>query len=736
MTDTPDPNAPKLSANSLVWQLLFFPQPLGEATALGLLRHWAAQTHAPQLILEARADISGVEYVVGSQLRHAAAVRRAVETLIPGALVVPFNPRDRRPVTTARRLVLTSRTRPLDPRDPGSSVRSILSALTGLHAGESLTIQLVLGPRRRPNLPPATPPTHGQSIASRLLRGVDHERPDARQALVRKLGEHGFRAVIRLAVSAPGPDRRRTLLLALASAVSTVEAAGAGLRLASENATRVNTPRATWSMFTPSQHLSVPEVSYLTAWPITERDDPLPGQPPKHPRPVRPTPALATGERVIGTATAPGTGTPVGYSVIDALRHSWVLGPNGTGKSTLLLHLIVQDMTAGLPVVVIEPKDLIRDLLERIPEHRRDDVALLDPLDPAPVGLNLLASFPGDTRSPELRADTAFAMFEALHGDALGPRSSDILRHALGALALRDDASLVMVPLLLSNPGFRRSVTQQAIKRDPIGAGSFWAWYDDLSPEAAAQVTAPLQNKLRPLLTPTLRAVLGQRTPRFNIRQVLSDRKILLVPLQKGVLGGPSAEMLAATVLADLWQGIRERVAIPEQHRIPVMVYVDEVQDFLRLPTDLADALATARSLRAGFTLAHQYGAQLPKPMLDAVKANARSRICFQLSDADAKDMVAGQRLLVPEDFTALAAYHVYARLVRNNAVQPWASAVTAPPPGITSDPENIRRRSREQYGQPLDEIEAGFAALLDPLLGAAPADTPPQTYGRKARRP
>jgi hypothetical protein len=86
----PEPRDAPLSAGSLVWQQLFWPQPLTEAIAFGLLRHWAAQAHAPQLILEARADVTGVEYLIGSQLRHAAAVRRAVEHLADGAIVTSF----------------------------------------------------------------------------------------------------------------------------------------------------------------------------------------------------------------------------------------------------------------------------------------------------------------------------------------------------------------------------------------------------------------------------------------------------------------------------------------------------------------------------------------------------------------------------------------------------------------------------------------------------------------------
>src|ERR1700758_3003653 len=106
-----------MSAGSLVWQQLFWPQPLSEATAFGLLRHWAAETHARQLILEARADVTGVEYLIGSQLRHAAAVRRAVEQLVDGAIVTSFETDDRADIATARRIHLSTNARQLEPAD-------------------------------------------------------------------------------------------------------------------------------------------------------------------------------------------------------------------------------------------------------------------------------------------------------------------------------------------------------------------------------------------------------------------------------------------------------------------------------------------------------------------------------------------------------------------------------------------------------------------------------------------
>ncbi|BBX25013.1 type IV secretory system conjugative DNA transfer family protein [Mycolicibacterium alvei] len=719
MTHTSDAT---VSAGSLVWQQLFWPQPLTEATAFGLLRHWAAQSHAPQLILEARADVTGVEYLIGSQLRHQAAVRRAVEQLVDGSIVTSFQAADRESIGTARRIQLSTNTRQLEPADAVASHRSILHALTAVRKGERLTLQITLGPRQHPKGVPAAPHWENQLLMSKLLNGIQADtRPGARQALAHKLGQHAFSATVRLGVEAATATRRKTLLLGLAAAIGTTESPDVRITLRQEKAERVNTPRASWSVFTPAQRLTVTEVARLSGWPIADHDEQYPGQPPLHPRPVQPSAQLRSGNRVVADASAPGAGgTTIGYDTTDALRHTWVIGPNGVGKSTLLLNLILQDLEADRPIVVIEPKDLIADLLARIPEKRRGDIVVLDPFDAAPVGINPLDAAHRHGRSPEVVADSLFGTFKSIWGDSLGPRSADILRNCLDLLARRDDATLVQLPLLLTNPGFRRRLTKGVMERDPFASGPFWQWFDSLSPEATATTIAPLSNKLRPLLSKPLRDVLAQQHPKFNVRQVLREKKVLLVPLQKGIIGPENAQLLGALVVAELWQAIRERAGTPEAGRDPVMVYIDEVQDYLRLPTGLGDALATARSLGAAFHLAHQYEKQLPPSMLDAFRNNARSRICFQLQAGDAKEMTAGQSVLTIEDFTRLPAHHVYASLVRDNAVQPWASGVTKPAPPPSADPSAIRSLVRERYGQPLADIEAGFTALIE---GAADSD-------------
>ncbi|WP_336855965.1 type IV secretory system conjugative DNA transfer family protein [Sinomonas albida] len=715
----------------IVWQRIHWPQPLEDAHAIRLLRAWASQAHAPLLMLEARADKDGVQYLIGTQRRHQHAVARDIEKLVTGSLIVDHDD-PRVGAAAAHRVSFHPATMPLQPADPDGATRTLLAALTAVKGSEHLVLQLVLGPRIAPRLTPHEPAQTDQPLASVLLTGTQTEkRAHVRGRIEAKRAEHGFAALVRIGVHATAEARAQTLTRGVINALRSLSAPGMRVRFRPEHVRHLNTPSNSWPLLAPvGQHLTVTEVGRLSAWPLTKKDSLYPGQPPAHPRLIRPSFTAKPGDRVVAESTAPGTeGQPLGLSMEDSTRHFWAMGPTGVGKSSLLLNLLIQDMEAGRGIVVVEPKDLIRELLHHIPKERLNDVVVMDALDPSSVvGLNGL-SLHG--RSPSLVADQQFSVFHGLYGDSLGPRSSDILRNALYALASSKSGTLAQLPFLLNNRNFRARIVHTVAAADPLVAGPFWHAFDNLSPEATAQVTAPLMNKIRPLMSHQLRHVLAQPKPRINLRQVLAERKILLVPLQKGTLGPEAAQLLGALVVADLWAALQERTAIPHSARHPVTIVLDEVQEYLRLPTDLSDALALSRSLGASFHVAHQYLRQLPESMRTAFEANCRSRAFFQLSRHDAKaaaDMAPG---LEPEDFMALPARHLYTQLVHNGSVTDWASGHTLDTPATTSTPTEVMKLSSAGYGVPVEQIETSFHAAV-----LAEPDMPGTGNRRKRSQP
>jgi hypothetical protein len=712
---------------SLWWQL--HPgTPLLANNLLDFIRTLAATRGRPPVCLEVHAQGGTVSYWLTTTGTYRGELVTAARYLLPGSRLVSREP-DRPQVARAAQLRVSSRHRPLRTADPEAVVRALLASMTLARSNERLVLQLLIGP----GMPAMVVPSSVSSGATAplwrtaLTGDVGTLDPEARMALRAKRALPGVRLVMRLGATALEAARQRQLLGGVLAGLRSAETPGVSLNLVPESARRLHVAAPPWRW---PLALSADELVPLTGLPVVVRVDssPQPGQPARHPRPLAPVTLAKAGDLVIGEATAPGVTGRIGYSVRDSRSHTWVVGPTGGGKSTLLLAIVQQFLAAGNGAVVIEPKDLITDLERRIPPERLGDVVRVDPLDLAPVGVNPL--MPGG-RPAELMADQVFALFDKLYGEALGPRSSDLLRQCLAVLCRREDSSLVHLALMLTNPGLRRSLTQHAMRDDPLVGGPFWARFEALSPEAQSLIVAPLGNKLRPLLTPYLRRIVGQLRPRISVRDVIQQGKVLLVPVQPGVVGPATAELLAGLVLSEVWQALQERVGMPERQRRPVAIVVDEVQHYLRLPTDLANALATSRGLGASFFLAHQYRAQLPAAMLAALDANARSRVAFQLAKADAAAFAAGDPTIDAEDFMALPAFNVYASLVRDGAVTPWASGRTVPPSPETSDPAAIRQRSREQFGQPLSEVEAGFATLLD-ASDVAP-DEP--VGGRRPRR-
>jgi hypothetical protein len=572
-----------------------------------------------------------------------------------------------------------------------------------------LSLLWVLGPPLRPFAVPARlEGVSGDSFMKDLaLAPLGKSIPvdtEVRNALRAKQSEPGWKAAGRIGVRAASASRQRQLIRQVLAALRSTEAPGIAFWVRSSDPDAVAAARIPWRL---PLRLNATELAGLSAWPANATSElPVARQ---RSRMLGPPAAVPSSGRVVGEATFPGRERPLAISANDSLRHTYVLGPSGVGKSTLLGRLIAQDMAAGRAVAVIEPKsDLIAEVLAHVLPDRVDDIVLLDPKDlVATVGLNPLA---GDRRHPELVADGLLAIFKNLYGPLLGPRTTDILAAALHTLAQVPDMTLIALPLILSDAGFRRRALSHI--DDPIALEPFWAAFENWSEAARTEATAPLLNKLRPfLLRPQLRAVLGQSRPRFDVLDVFTKRRILLADCSKGALGPETSALLGGLVVAQLWGATLRRSTIAPERRHPVSIYVDEFQDYLRLPTDLGDALAQARGLGVGFTLANQYLHQLDPAMRSAL-ANVQSRICFQLSDEDARVMASRGSGLDPEDFANLGAYEFYARLVARGTVQPWCSGRSLPPEDQVSDPDAVRAASRSNYGRPRKEVDAEIRLL------------------------
>lgn len=458
-------------------------------------------------------------------------------------------------------------------------------------------------------------------------------------------------------------------------------------------------------------------------------------------RQLPPTPTAPQSGLVLARSTYHGTTQLLRMGTSDRLRHTWLLGPTGTGKSTLIANMALQDAHAGHGFALIDPKsDLCDEILSRLPEPRHDDVIVLDPTAYARntpiVGLNLLGHAHTEAER-ELVVDHIVHIMGSIWADSWGPRTSDVLRSSLLTLACATaiDGSgftLIEVAELLTNPALRRFVTAQSSV--PASVRPFWNTYESYSEAQKLQIIGPSLNKLRAMSTrSSLRLMLGQ-SKGLNVADVLNRGKILLVPLSKGTIGTETAALLGSLVVSSLLNATFARAGVPAAKRRPAFIYLDEFQDVLRLPLDLADALAQARALGAGFILANQYLGQLPETIKKSVLGTVRSSISFQLEYDDAKALERRFAPLTVADLTHLPAYEVAMRLCENNATGRPVTGLTLPLPEATADGTELARQSGTRYGLTREGVEAVLQARITPNKPAKEA-AHPTAFGRRKRR-
>jgi hypothetical protein len=709
-----------MNPEPIIWWRLHWPRPIETVDATALFRRLAADASRRPVIFEVRVQEGEISYAVGSTAAQISELIILIYGIVQG-VAFEKDPEHVQPPAVAR-MRLSQPSLSLMVDRPEETIQTILIALAAArHAGEQVALQIALGRGLTPRLSGPRPHDPTQSWLSALTNGVRVASPDAARSMKAKDTDLGFHALVRVGVKARTPERQATIIRGILASLRTAQTAGTRLDLVREKGALSDLPARGW------QRLSVAELLGLCGLPLKGVE--VDGLPAVHPRlmPLR-RPDIEM-SRTFGVTNAPGARRPVGISMNDALFHTIALGPTGSGKSTALLNLISDDMKAGRSVVVIDPKkDLVTDLLAQIPASRTDDVVILDPTQPLPVGLNPLI-VPGT--SPELIADGITKIFKDLFPNTFGPRMSDVLQAALLTLAHQEGASLTWLIPLLTDARFRRGLVE---KVDPDTLGGFWEEYEGLSPRQQAQFIAPVLSRLRQfLLRPSLRRVLDQSQPRFDLVDIFTKPRILLVPINAGLLGNDAARLLGSLLVTQLWQLTLARAELPTASRRLVSIYVDEAQEFLRLGGDLEDALARSRSLGVAWHVAHQFRSQMPKETRAALDNNAKNKLVFRLEAEDAKAMASMAPGLEAEDFMSLPSYTAYTRLVRDGEQLDWVSVETAAPPTPTSDPLEIVAKSQARFGRvdrPAGEREPG-TGTSEQRPQTRPTDVP---IGRKRR--
>lgn len=711
-------------ASALEWRELTWQQVVAPEQVMEMLERFATAPELGTILLEFRATPAGAHWLIGGTPVQLPAITDALMTHLPVRLSRLRTLRT--PMQTAARITITGG-HPLSSSTTRvtAAIRALYGTVSQLHPREEVALQLMIGRRLSPHYwtPQARPWL--QFLTGSSTRPAPTSTGGRHGAELRE--RHGFHQAVRVGATGT-PARTRFLLRQVYGSLRTVETSEAHLRLAPEDPSKLHEARLPWRW--PLQVRSF-EAAAFTGWPAGEPPLPLIGS--AHPRLLAPARPLISDARLIGETAAPGMREPVVLPIQDAAYHTVLTGPTGSAKSTVMLGLIEDAIRAGRSLIVLDPKgDLATDVLARVPAARRGEVVVLDPTNPAPVGFNPLA---GPQTQAHTTADTLLAIFESLFKEYWGIRTADILSAAFLTLSRVPGANLLWLHPLLTNPAFRKKILKD--QHDPLGTEAFWRQYDAKKPEQQAVEIAPVLNKLRQIiLRPGLRAMLGQTDPKFDIGDLFTKRRIVIVNLNRGLLGADAAKLLGTLILGQLWSRLLARQATPQTKRQIVEIFIDEVHDFLSgIPGDLSDALAQARSLGGAFTMAHQYFAQLTPSMREAINANARNKIYFGMNGHDAATAAKQAPGLDAQDFMQLPKYHAYANLLQHGEATGWIAVRTRPPSSARADPADVYAAAHQQYGVDADITERAILTLIGyPEHDSGPGDETKGGIGRSKR--
>jgi len=415
--------------------------------------------------------------------------------------------------------------------------------------------------------------------------------------------------------------------------------------------------------------------------------------------------------------------TVFGIKRNDRRKHVYIIGKTGTGKSTLIANMAINDMRNGEGLCVIDPHgDLCDIMLDYIPKHRINDVIYLDPNNAdSPFRINPLEVT--NPEQAELVASGIVAIFHKLFAYSWGPRLEYILRNTILSLTHYPNATLLEVPRILTNLSFRNKVVEripdEMLKR-------FWTEeFNQLDQRARNEAISPILNKVGQFTTfPKIRAILERPKSSVSIEDAMNSGKIMILNLSQGKIGEDNAALLGAMMITRIQLAAMSRVNIPEEQRKDFYLYVDEFQNFAT--SSFVKILSEARKYRLNLIVANQYRAQVPEEVQKAIFGNVGSLVSFLVGADDAAVLKTEFGQTYEEaDLVNLNNFEIVLKLsIDNKTSLPFPARTLPLPYSKNQNREKVIRISTERYGKPnKPELETKQQAEWETLEEARDSD-------------
>ncbi|RJO60933.1 type IV secretory system conjugative DNA transfer family protein [candidate division WS5 bacterium] len=419
----------------------------------------------------------------------------------------------------------------------------------------------------------------------------------------------------------------------------------------------------------------------------------------------------------------------------DKRRHVYILGQTGTGKTTTMLNMVIDDIQHGKGVAYIDPHgDAIDEILSKIPKERAEDVVVFDAGDiERPMGLNIFEAKTVEQKDLVIQEalQILYRLYDPQHtGQIFGPRFDHWLRNAaLTLMADPEGGTFIEVPKVFSDDKFLAHKLKYV--EDPV-VRSFWI--DEIGKTSdyhKSEMMGYFIGKFGAFMTnTTLRNIIGQPKSSLNLREIMDSDKILLVNLSKGRIGELNMRLLGMIFVVKLQMAAMSRADIPEGERKDFYLYVDEFQNFLT--ESFAQILSEARKYRLSLVVANQFIGQLTDEIKGAVFGNVGTIISFRVGPEDAEFMAKQfEPVFTQQDLINIENYNAAIRLIINGIPSRPFNIIGFPPLGVAdvSVGKSIRELARLKYARPREIVDKEVLARMSiGSMTTVPSDIPRDT--------